>query len=448
MSMLNKMTKISSKKNFLHRFRIIIHFSLVSLLALQPSAEAFLGSFQIQIPASPLNAGAVQPSQEMSSISDAALLQTALLPMSSKSEDVAPVFFNTVNTPAVSISTYQNHYRQFARFIFASAERGGKRRYQSYELKQDGLLGRLIEIGNLSGGQFVRERIYDYSARTVVLYNPKNIFEKRIYELLESGEPGRPVQYRGRTHSGDLINIRFFYQAGHVICVHMKNMSFSVYEFKDGVLGRLVEVGTARTISKAGKIERRHRVSISEIERKGVKLPVYIFHEENGTKITRERIGGNPYALGAMGRVLRFVSKETDLEYFYEEAVLGRSAKVKVLNHLLGESLIFEVAPRDLDENAGHLKRASDGPRTPLTKAVFISFPMFAKESSESIGAPSESESLPIYRRLNEEVLIWEKLLRGPPFFNRNHFNFIAAAGIFSFPFFSISFRDISGVQL
>lgn len=444
--MLNKMTKTSSKKTIL-RARGILNLSLAVLFSLQPSAEAFIGSLQISSIPAAQSVNAVQPSEEMSSISDKAMLQSALSPIDRESVKIQAVI--TSSNQAVSISTFQNNYRQFARFVFAATE-NGTRRYQAYELKQ-GILGRVIETGILSNGEFVRERIYDYKTGTVVLYNAKNIFEKRIYELGDYAEAGRPVQYRGRTAAGDLINIRFFYQSGKVTCVHMKNMTFATYEFENGVLGHLIEVGTARGILKNGQLDAAHLISIAEMSRGGKSLPVYVFHEEDGTQVTRERIGGNAYTLGAMGRVLRFVSTEADLEYFYVEAAAGEAAKVKVLNHLIGESLTFEVMGKDLNEESGRLQGSKDNSRSPLTKAVFNSLPAFFKDSAWSLWTSSESKSLPIYIRLNEEVQIWEKLLRGPPAFNRHLLTPLSSASFVSFfsSFHStfLSSSRISGVR-
>lgn len=344
---------------------------------------------------------------------------------------------------------YNVRNAQAVRIVLASSNQEGKP-YQAFEILENGKLGRVLETGLLDGDRFLRQRVFDYNAKTLTLNQLNNVYEKRVYELNSNSQPGRPVQYRNRTEAGELIHIRFIYDDFRktVTCIHVNNLHFATYEIQQAQLGSLIEMGTASHLSASGQIIPKTQIQITQLHRDSQNIPVYIFHNASTPGyVVRERSVESADGLGIMGRVLRYVSTGIDLEYFYQERTGAQAAVLTVFNHLSQEQIRFEVPEKVFDETQGRLQTPSNVHSVSfdatMNHGVSKFFPLISNLVFGLIGHHTVLRSHEVVSAYTSYL---SRLMRGPPALSLENFELSSAHNLSTF-FFSFSFLIYSCVS-
>lgn len=402
--------------------RLTAVLAVFSLL-LTPQTYAYFESRQ--------ETSAATPNQKnVSSLFEKSFLETALAPAKGESKNFLEFnprlyYFTRHHVPAVKIFRSNGFY-------------------ESFELNENGELSRRVETGFFENGRFTRTRLYDYDTMRIAVSNPKNLFEKRIYELKEDGKTGRPLEYRGRSANGELLNVRFQYDAEKhtVTCVNTRNMRYAVYAMKSlHKIGQLIEVGTASTIGKKN-LQVRSSIKMTVLEQGNDRIPVYVFTEQSAlTTVTiRERKIEEGNELGVVGRVLYYSGPEGDFEYRYEEGLLYPQPAVIITNHLTGMVLKFKIPQTVLNEEHGRMdaakKKGDLGPAKALqnnSKYMKVAEPgafIHGKQGGLVFHFEPQLKSLKV----------WRGFLRGPPSFGLNSFDSVSNPQFYSSFHFSPSF--------
>lgn len=349
-------------------------------------------------------------------------------------------------SPLGGNETYRFYYFNYrgheaVRIVFWNDDSRNQKKYQGFEILENGRIGRVLEAGVFQGGQFVRERLYDYDAKTITLYRDSNIYETRVYELDASGQPGRPIRYQDRTPEGELIHIRFLYQGSTITCLHLSDMRFAVYRAgADHTLGELIEIGTAKSVTREGVLESLNRIQLSSLSRGSQSVPVYIFHDsENDARVIRERSLEGPDGMGIIGRVLRYISVDTDLEYFYGTGRADQADSVTVLNHKTRAKIRFEIPKKMTADSQGRMDRFKAGNEETLFAAMTHEGGKFFN-STESMVVVSEKDHaiFNLIYQVHPAIRFLRRLLRGPPAFDPAIFE------LFNAPVFSFSLSPLS----
>lgn len=413
-------------------------FLLVTCLSYQPS----LFAFQIapsQNPALSSQDIAVRHSYRMLAHHlEKSMIQSAIQPANHlESKDVYSDYL-----PAAFFFT---RHHTLAKRIFGKVLKYGIA-YEAFEVDAHGALQRRIETGYFQKDRFILERVFDYERQAMTLYNPSNVYEKRVYQLLPDGRTGRPLQYRGRSEAGELVQVRFLYddQARTVTCLHLRDMQYAVYEkIGETQVGKLLEIGSALGV-KDQKVIPAQSIQLSTLQRSNEILPVYIFEQIGQTGyVMRERLQTDGDELGVIGRILRYASNEWDLEYFYEDSKTAVNQGMMILNHRSGEAMRFEIPVKALADQDGRVTRAGKEVSGETLKGIQSSGKFLMAARTGIFIHRRQGGLVFSYHPILRSQDIWEGFLRGPPSSKPNFLKLLSGMQSLHSLFFSTCFQSL-----
>lgn len=385
-------------------------FLLIACLSYQPSLFAFQITPTQNPAVSSQDIGARHSSRMLAHHLEKSMIQSAIQPAhdweSNDYSDYLPSAF------------FFTRHHTLAKRVFGKVSKYGVT-YEAFEVDSHGKTQRRIETGYFQKDRFILEQVFDYERGTLTLYNPSNVYEKRIYQLLTDGRAGRPLQYRGRSRAGELVHVRFLYddQARTVTCLHLRDRQYAVYEqLAQGQVGKLLEIGTDVQSIQLGALARGYET-----------IPVYIFKQTGQAGyVIRERIQAEGDELGIIGRILHYVSQEWDLEYFYEDSKTALNHGMTILNHHSGEALHFEVPVKTLADQDGRFTRAGKNVSGENLKGIQANGKFLMARAAGIFIHSRQGGFVFSYHSILRSQDIWEGFLRGPPSFNSSILNLLS----------------------
>ncbi|MBI3314301.1 MAG: hypothetical protein HYZ83_08715, partial [Candidatus Omnitrophica bacterium] len=300
-------------------------------------------------------------------------------------------------------------------------------RLPTYQIFDDlgGQIKNLRESGVIVNGKFLAHSIYDAAAGRAIFHDLLNAYFEVVHEMTADYKIGRLLEYQNR--EGDKnAHLQFLYDdtKQRVTSINWETEVYSIYEFVEGKAGRLLEFGVvAPEILSPAQLNIRYSVEISEFERTGESMSVYVFRDPKHPDdfLIRERL-----AAAGIGRILRWRSYEgdpVDLEYFYDKDKATGIEVVTVFNYIEGTYLKMEFdkdADRDGDgllDNPGKVIEAGI-----ISKGVQRELKTILKRQNNQFEIVSNDGTVRLYEASVDNQIGRLLRLRGPPSGDPNQF--------------------------
>lgn len=252
---------------------------------------------------------------------------------------------NEMNQPFVRIHTRAN-----------GADELGT--YQTFSVDYDGRRQNLLEVGIVIAADqkdnFIVQKKYDVTGRSVTIYDPLDAEFRKVFQLDEHGAAQRVLEYR----KGE-VHIKFNYDdvGNTVTLTNEVEGTFEVHKLEDGhKVGVLQKLGVIDTVESDRTLVVKQIVEISEIERSETMIPTYVFKSPGGSDnfSVYEKL-----PQGGVGRLLRVHGTDDgrliDQEYFYDIDKESGKETVTILNYADGTFLKMEVVDKVDADNDGIL---------------------------------------------------------------------------------------------
>ncbi|MBI3307023.1 MAG: RHS repeat protein, partial [Candidatus Omnitrophica bacterium] len=292
--------------------------------------------------------------------------------------------------------------------------------YQIFRETDAGEITYLLESGVVANGNFIKLSIYDQAAHRATFYDPLDANFKLVSQLSDNFQVGRVLEYRNQEGS-ELVHLEFHYDdaAGHVTSINWIDQVYSVYEYHEGFVGNLLELGItdATQTDPSTRFKTVYSVELSQFQRGDEQISVYAFFDPSHPDdlLIRERLPEQ-----GIGRILRWrgrnnAANAVDLEYFYDRDKTTGTNIITVFNYLEGTYLKMELASDADQDNDGLIDNLGKLLEAGVLSKGIHQLQTILTRKDETFEIISNDGSIRLYEALFDDQIGRILRLRGPP---------------------------------